>query len=98
MPSASPWKLERFLVELDSWADREAPDDDLRLVVTAWIMTRFDDPYRGVRREPGFGNLWFGPVPDSDDGKGNVVACSYWVVEFEGVVRCNGFATLGLPM
>lgn len=36
---------------------------------------------QGVRREAGFDNLWFGAVPDSEDGKGRVVACSYWIVE-----------------
>ena len=29
------------------------------------VLTRFDDPYSDVRREPDFDNLWFGPVPGS---------------------------------
>ena len=45
------------------WIERELPSDDLRLTVTAWILTRYDDPYQGVQREPGFDNLWFGEIP-----------------------------------
>jgi len=92
------WRLEGFLEQLDAWAERESPGDDIRLLATAWIMTRQEDPYRGVRREPDFENLWFGAVPDTDDGAGRVVACSYWIVESQQVVRCNSFATLSLPL
>jgi len=76
-----PWELRGFLERLDAWADLESPPADLRLLVTAWIMTRYEDPYQGVRRESGFPNLWFGPVPQSDDGRGLIVACSYWIEE-----------------
>lgn len=92
------WRLERFLTEFDLWAERELPTEDLRVVVMEWLLGRQDDPYRGVRREPGFDNLWFGAVPDSDDGSGRVVVCSYWIVESQHLVRCNSFATLGLPL
>ena len=61
----NPWQLKDFEESLDHWISLESPDDDLRLVVTAWVLTRFDDPYQGVRREPGFANLWFGPIPGS---------------------------------
>jgi hypothetical protein len=61
--AARSWILEGFLDCLDRWAALESPSDDLRMVVTAWILSRYDDPYMGVRREPGFDNLWFGPVP-----------------------------------
>jgi hypothetical protein len=61
-------------------------------------MTRYDDPYQGVRREKGFPNLWFGAIPDSADGDGNVVACAYWIAESNRVVRCDSFATLSLPL
>lgn len=93
-----PWRLEGFLDRLDAWAEREAPSDDLRLVVTAWVMTRYDDPYKGVRREKGFPNLWFGAVPNTDDHGSTVVACSYWIEESSRTVRCDSFATLGLPL
>ena len=92
------WRLERFLTEFDLWAERELPTEDLRVVVMEWLLGRQDDPYRGVRREPGFDNLWFGAVPDSDDGSGRVVVCSYWIVESQHLVRCNSFAILGLPL
>lgn len=94
----SRWQLDDFLEQLDAWAARESPADDLMLIVTIWIMTRGDDPYRGVSRASGFENLWFGPVPDSDDGVGRVVTCSYWIHEAGHRVRCNSFATLGRPL
>lgn len=61
-------------------------------------MTRFDDPYHGVRREPGSSNLWFGQIPESDDRTGRVVTCAYWVIETTHTVRCDNFGTLGLPI
>ena len=90
--------LEGFLNRLDAWAELESPKDDLRLIVTAWILTRYDDPYQGVRREPSFANLWFGAIPNSDDGSGNVVTCSYWIKESSHTVRCDNFGTLSLPL
>jgi hypothetical protein len=95
---AKAWTLVGFLERLDAWADLESPEDDLRLLVTAWILTRYDNPYQGVRREPSFPNLWFGAVPNSYHGDGNVVACAYWVEESSRVVRCDSFASLRLPL
>lgn len=59
---------------------------------------RGDDPYHGVRREPGFDNLWLGIVPNSDNGKGQIVVCSYWIDESRRTVRCDNFGTLNLPI
>lgn len=99
MPSgARRWTLEGFLDWLDAWAELESPKDDLRLTVTAWIMTRYDDPYQGVRRENGFANLWFGAIPNTSDGSGSVVTCSYWIEESSRTVRCDNFGTLSLPL
>lgn len=70
------WALTRFDECLDRWIDVEDPPDDLRLIVTAWVLSRFDDPYQGVVREPNFPNLWFGRVPGTADGS-HVVASSY---------------------
>lgn len=95
---SSAWTLEGFLDRLDAWVELESPADDLRLIVTAWVLTRYDDPYQGVRRERGFPNLWFGAIPHSYDGRGAVVACSYWIEESRHTVRCDSFATLGLPL
>jgi len=92
------WQLAGFLDRLDAWAERESAPGDLRLLVTAWIMTRYDDPYQGVRREPGFPNLWFGVVPNSGDGSGAVVVCAYWIEESTRTVSCDSFATLNLPL
>lgn len=68
------------------------------MIVTAWVLTRYDDPYQGVRRESGFPNLWFGVVPDTDDGSGHVVVCSYWIAESTRTVRCDNFGTLSRPL
>jgi hypothetical protein len=92
------WRLEGFLDRLDAWVEQESPSDDTRLLVTAWIMTRYGDPYQGVRREKGFPNLWFGAVPDTEDGTGNTVACAYWIEESTRTVRRDSFATLSLPL
>jgi hypothetical protein len=62
-----------------------------------WIMSRSEDPYKGVRREADQPNLWFGPVPDSARD-GVVVACSFWIFELTRTVKCNSFATLSLPI
>ncbi|MGH3648238.1 MAG: hypothetical protein ACRDTM_13820 [Micromonosporaceae bacterium] len=95
---ATRWQLENFLERLDSWVARDAPSDDLRLIVTAWILTRYDDPYQGVRRESAFPNLWFGVVPNTADGLGTVVVCSYWIEEARRTVSCDNFGRLSLPL
>jgi hypothetical protein len=50
-----------------------------------------------VRREPGFANLWFAVIPDSQNGSGEMVTCSYWVEVAEHIVRCDNFGTLRPP-
>jgi hypothetical protein len=97
MSDVPGWDLEGFEEALDIWAGREAPDVDLRLVVTAWIFSRHDDPYAGVRREPGFDNLWFGPIPESLRDQ-RVVVCANWIVESARTIRCDSIATLSLPI
>ena len=71
----------RFFDRLDAWVEQEAVTTDLQLIVLPWIMSRTEDPYQGVQRTQGFDNLWFGPVPNSEDGRGHVVTCSYWIEE-----------------
>jgi hypothetical protein len=92
------WKLEGFLERFDAWAEREVLTPDQRVFVIHWIMSRSEDPYQGVRREPGFPNLWWGVVPNSSDGKGNVVVCSYWIQETTRTVRCDNFGLLRWPV
>jgi hypothetical protein len=92
------WTLLGFLERLDQWVARESPPDEVRLLATAWIMTRYDDPYQGVRREGKFPNLWFGPVPGSQDRGGRVVACSYWIDEENRTVRCDSFDSFYAPL
>ena len=90
------WRLDRFLERLDAWIEQEKPPGDLLLIVLPWIMSRAENPYRGVRRE--MEDYWFGEVPDTDDGSGRVVVCSYWVDESRRVVVCDMFATLSRPV
>ena len=97
MAESKTWVLEDFEARLDQWIEVESPADNLRILVTAWVLSRFDDPYAGVHREPDFGNLWFGPVPGSVH-EGRVVVCSYWIYEAERTVRCDSIATLNLPI
>lgn len=92
-----PWTLQGFLECLDVWSHLESPSQDLKLLVTAWIMSRLEDPYQGVRRAEGFSNLWFGAVPNSQHSA-VVVACSYWIEEESRTVRCDSLATLSLPL
>lgn len=96
--STRRWALTGFLEALDRWIALESPDDDLRLRVTAWVLTRADDPYQGVRREPEFENLWLGAIPGTIHAPSSVVVCSYWIEESSHLVRCESFATLGMPI
>ena len=61
-------------------------------------MTRYEDPYEGMEREPKIDNLWYRVVPGSNDGHDNVVACSYFIYELTRTVRCDNCATLPLPV
>jgi hypothetical protein len=91
------WRLENFDVRLDAWIANESPDEDLRIIVTEWVIGRFDNPYTDVSREAEFPNLWFGAIPDSQHGD-RVVVCSYWVLEDERLVRCDQIASLRRPL
>lgn len=92
------WQLIGFIEVLDRWISVEDPSAELRLIVTGWLVTRFDDPHQGMRREQGFDNLWFGPIPGSRHGRGAVVVCSYWIDEKAHTVSFNDISTLNLPV
>lgn len=96
--SGAPWTPEDFETCIQTWDELEHPPDDLRLWVVEWIFTRLDDPYQGVKREPGFANLWWGVVPGTLHDDGMVVVCSYWIVEETHVVRCESVASLSFPV
>lgn len=91
------WRLENFVERLDAWISVENPSEDLRIIVTEWVLTRFDDPYTDVSRQPDFPNLWFGPIPDTEHA-GHLVVCSYWILEDERLVRCDQIASLRRPV
>ncbi|MEV1013875.1 hypothetical protein AB0I89_24280 [Micromonospora sp. NPDC049801] len=96
MSDPTLWVLRGFDRHLDLWISEFDPDQDLINLVTAWVLSRFEDPFQGVRREQGFDNLWWGHVPLSlrDD---TVVVCSYFVHERERTVACNSIVPLSLP-
>ena len=91
------WTLERFQEVLDAWAERDKPSVDLRFVVTEWVLSLFDDPYQGARREIA-PNLWSVIVPGSAEDPYKIVFCSYWIEETRHVVRCDNIATLSYPV
>lgn len=100
MPDGTEWKLEGFLDRVELWEKNEpasAAIDTVRLAVLDWIMSRYVDPYQGVRREPGFDNFWFGPIPGTEHD-GQVVCCSYWIQEATRTVRCDLIQTLSSPV
>ncbi len=92
-----PWQLVGFIDRLDLWMELESPDDDLRLQVTDWIFTRYTDPYEGVRRAPGFANLWFGQIAGTRRDPDSAVFCAYWIQERGHSLRCDSITTLSLP-
>jgi hypothetical protein len=95
--TSSSWRLDHFGERLDRWKEQEDAPAELVRIVIEWSLTRLDDPYSGVRREAGFGNLWFGPIPGTVRAD-TVVTCSYWIFARDHVVSCNGYATLSLPL
>jgi hypothetical protein len=91
------WTLEQLDERFDAWVKQEAPSTDLCVYVLDWVMSRMGDPYDGARRQPGFSNLWFAPIPDTEhDGK--QATCTYWIEEATRRVRFDMFATLDLPI
>lgn len=92
-----PWRLVGGEERLDEWVDLEGPADWLRVLVLNWLLSRVDDPYDGLRRQPDFDNLWFGVVPGSLHSA-QVIACSLWVFEHSHSVRCDRIATLDWPV
>lgn len=96
MPDALPWRFALFVEAVETWIQLEQPGDDLRLIVLNWVMNRHDDPHRGVHREPGFPDLWFGVIP-STSHNGQVVTCAYFIDEQARVVRASAIASLSPP-
>jgi hypothetical protein len=92
----TPYRLSNFLEAFDDWTLTESPPQDVRLAVLDWIFTREETPYKGVKREAGHGNLWWGAVPETQH-QGHQVVCVYWIEEGEHTVRCDSFATLSPP-
>lgn len=97
-PVTDQWTLKRFDEYFDRWVSIEDPSDDLRIIVLDWIMTRHENPHRGVKRQVEIDdNLWYGRIPDSGDGHGNVVVCSYRIEVLTSTLTCDSIATLPYP-
>lgn len=91
------WNLAGFEEHLERWIQQESPSEDVRFAVASWLLSRIEDPYHGMRREPeGHPNLWFGMVPGTLQGH-EAVYCSYLIFERTGTVRCNSVTTLSWP-
>ena len=102
MNGTPAWSLQDFLPRLDAWVSRENPTDELRVHVTRWIFTRMQDPMSYARRAAGFEDLWQAVVPDSEHFDDHLqrcaVICLYWIDVPNRVARCDGFASLSLPI
>lgn len=92
-----PWQLEDFAEKIDEWIKLESPSQDIINEVLSWVFTRQETPVKGLKLQEGFDDLWFGPVPATVRGD-TVVCCSCFVDTREKVVRCERFATLGMPV
>ena len=98
-PPGGDWTLVSFLEGLDLWIAEEQPDDDLRLVVTTWVLSRAEDPYRGdCRRDPVVPNLWAVAIPKTRHDGDLVVVATYFIEERSHSVRCNQIGSLTLPL
>jgi hypothetical protein len=91
------WELAGFPHRLDAWIEQDSPSGEVVEAVVGWIMSRYDNPYRGVQREPGFDSLWFGKIPGTVVA-GTAVCCSYFIEERRRMVVCDSLATLTLPV
>lgn len=94
---APTWRLKLFVDALDRWEQVEQPDDDLRLMVTAWVFARHDDPFADVQREPGFDSHWSGVIPGTLTAS-TAVVCTYFIEVGTHTVTCSSLATLNLPI
>ena len=92
------WTLKRFEECLDRWIETRDPGEDLSYLVTEWILTRQDEPYRGVARDGQVDNLWYcNAIPGTAHGDHEVVVCSYFIYEQSHVVMCASIETLSWP-
>ncbi|UOY03629.1 hypothetical protein [Blastococcus sp. PRF04-17] len=95
MPEDTPrrWRLIDFEPRFEEFMDVEGLRGygDIELIVWIWIHARARNPYAGVRREPGFENLWWGKIPESADNLGRVVTCSYFINEVDSTIQCATF-------
>lgn len=92
------WRVVGHADCLERWIADESPSTDLRILVTAWLMTRMEDPYRGMDRMPEFPGWWFGKVARSDHGRYGAVYCTCQIDEVNREVYVRGITTLNKPV
>jgi hypothetical protein len=93
MTDDDEWELFNAIEALDSWAGREQPSQDLRLIVAEWTFNRHADPFAGMERVEGFPNLWFGEVRGTRD-KETAVTCTCRISWGNQTVTFDNFTTL----
>ena len=96
--SDNSWTLDRLPERLQWWESQFNPSTDLVILVLAWVMGLKDDPFPREVRRTDFADQWFGAVPNSGDGQGNVVTCSYWVDHDTRTIRFDMFSTSTWPV
>ena len=94
---AHPWSPHEFEEYCDAWAAITNPADELHNIVVTWFSTLAENPYHREaelitnEKIPPF---WFIRVPNSHDGHGDVVTCTYWINELDHSVRCCNFTSM----
>lgn len=96
--SEQVWSLCEFEECLDAWAQRESPTDELCNIITTWFLTLEGDPYQreAVLIKNDVPSWWSIHVPDSQDGRGHIVNCTYRIDERDSSVHCYDFTTYNL--
>jgi hypothetical protein len=97
VPDPISWSLVNVESALDRWIEIDEPDDELRNVVLNWLLSRLEDRYQGVRRDPRFPNLWFGRIPWTLRGDRQAV-CAYRIEERTREIICDNIVMLRLPI
>ena len=91
------WDLDLFPERLQVWRELEHPSPGVLAVVEEWIPTRKIDPLQGARLERQADNFWVARIPHTLHD-GHIVICSYWIDRAAGLVKCDLFGTLALPV
>ena len=91
------WSLYKFEECLDTWAaaQRESPTDELCDIIKTWFLMLEGAPYPEeavfIKND---GSIWLSiRVPNSQDGQGHIVNCTYRIDARDCSVHCCDFTT-----